>query len=63
MRKHRPVIRRLLRMAPVFVQGQITWDSFKASLRLAQKSVCLVGGGMMFCEREDECLFFQEEEA
>jgi len=53
-------LKRLLRMAPMFLKGEITWGNFINSTRLAQKSVCLVGGGMVFCDRADEALFFQD---
>jgi hypothetical protein len=39
----------------------VTWSNFVKSLRPAQKSVLLVGGGVVFCDREDERLYFQEE--
>ncbi len=55
-------IKRLLRMALMFIQGEITWKNFLASLRMNQKSVCLVAGGTVFCDREDERLFFQEDD-
>lgn len=53
-------IKRLLRMATMFVLGEITWMNFMASLRINQKAVCLVAGGMVFCDRDDERVFFQE---
>ena len=55
-------IKRLLRMVPMFIQGEVTWMSFMASLRMNQRSVCLVGGGMVFCDREAERIFFQEDD-
>lgn len=55
-------IKRLSRMAPMWLRGDITFDNFKLSINhLEMKAVCLTGGGMMFCDREDEKLFFQED--
>ena len=53
-------VKRLFRLTPMWVKGEITMGSFKLSMNPVQKSICLVGGGMVFCDRDDEQLCFQE---
>lgn len=52
-------LKRLCRMAPMLLKGEITLSSFNQSMNLQQKSVCMVGGGMVFCDRCTENRFFK----
>jgi hypothetical protein len=56
-------LRRVFRMADLRLARRVTWRNFLKSLRPSQKAVSLIGGGMVFCDREDEHLFFQENES
>ncbi|WP_165971633.1 hypothetical protein [Cupriavidus sp. L7L] len=51
---------RLFRMVSMLVAGRIGWPSFVQSLRPGQRAVVLVGGGMVYCDRQDERDFFAE---
>lgn len=55
-------IKRLVRMAPMWIRGTITFGALVASINLNQKAICLIGGGMVLCDREDERLYFQEDD-
>jgi len=49
--------KRFTRMARLFLARRITWESFKLSQRTSQKAVCLIGGGMVFCDYADEAAY------
>jgi hypothetical protein len=55
-RKYR---RRISRMFGLLLANRVTWLNFKLSLRPTQKNVPLIGGGLVFCDREDENLYFE----
>ncbi len=50
---------RVIRMLKIFLQGRVSWSSFKLSLYPRQKTVSLIAGGVLFCDIRDERVFFQ----
>jgi hypothetical protein len=51
-------LRRLLRMTKFLVAGRISRHSFRRSLNPRQRAVCMIGGGLVFCDYRDENDFF-----
>ncbi len=50
-------LRRFARMSTMAIGGRISWGSWRRSLRPHQRSVCLMGGGMVFCDRRGQRTF------
>jgi len=50
--------KRFIRMSRFLLARRITLVSFKISLRTNQRAVCQIGGGMIFCDYDDEAAYF-----
>lgn len=51
-------IARFSRMTGMLLSNRISWSSYVLGLRQAQVAVCAKRGGMLFCERATERMFF-----
>lgn len=52
---------RVARMTELLARRRVSWGSYRASLRPQQQTVLLNGGGVVFCDRCSERIFFQED--
>ena len=52
-------LQRFIRMSDLFRANRVSGLEFLKSLRLSRKVAFLVGGGIVFCDRNDEQGYFQ----
>ena len=52
-------LQRFIRMSDLFLADRVSGIEFLKSLRLSRKVAFLVGGGIVFCDRNDEQGYFQ----
>lgn len=52
-------LQRFIRMSDLFLADRVSGIEFLKSLRLSRKVAFLVGGGIVFCDRDDEQGYFQ----
>lgn len=52
-------LQRFIRMSDLFLANRVSGIEFLKSLRLSRKVAFLVGGGVVFCDRDAEQRYFQ----